>query len=92
LISKARCFRVSRDLAEERTTCCGKQLELATRIMLKKVVHNFNSFHFQYSLNSITDCLIAKVILSLFFIFLHTVSCECNFVTGNFKKWLVEVA
>jgi len=44
-----------------------------------KIVHNFNSF--QYSLNSMTKCLIAKVvILSLFFIFPHTVSCKHNFV------------
>jgi len=83
LILKARHLSVSRDLAEERTTCCGEQLELATRIiMLKKVVHNFSSF--QYSLSSITNCLIAKVILSLFFIFPHTVSCKYNFVKGNF--------
>jgi len=35
--SKARHFSVSRDLAEERTTCCGKQLDFATNIMLKKL-------------------------------------------------------
>jgi len=40
LISKARHFSVSCDLAEERTTYCGKQLEFATKIMLKKVIHN----------------------------------------------------